>query len=276
MKAARITVGVAAFLVGGGASFLITRGVVGAGARGGLASREGLVAATIEGVNAGDRAALLAIMVGPASDRLAAECDDAGRHDADARAQRRGERVDDALGEARRRKLVLDHIGDDHAEVVAKSGDEIDKHCRARLDVVTHAMELALHDGKNTAYTAHLTAVEVAGRWFLAKIPVAEPVGSMPAVAPAAAPPDAGARTATEADMSQVTGPCATYVTELKRIVACSPSEETRAALTETLRRTLSALYSQQTFGEDRDVREALDTRCEQGLDTLRKGLFGC
>ena len=167
----------------GAATFVLLRG---GGSHSGASTREGLVAATVDGVNNGDREALLQIMVGPASDRAAADCDEEGLRASEAHEVARAQRVDDALDEAKRRKMTLDHVGDDHAEVVVQKGNALDKHCTAKVDVVKHAMEIAMHDGKDIRYTAQLVGIEIAGRWYLATIPSPEPVG---AKKPAPEPP---------------------------------------------------------------------------------------
>ncbi len=272
MKAAQIAVGLLAFVGGGAASFVVTRNAIGTAGRGGAATREALVAATIAGINAGDREALLEIIVGPLSDRVAVACDDEGAHDAEARDQRRGERVDDTLGEAKRRKLVLDRIGDDREEVVAKAGDEIDNHCKARIDVVKHEMELALHDTKSVAYTAHLSAVDVAGRWYLAKLPAMEPSGGTPAPTTPAAPDDVASLAKVHLDLAP--GDCTAYVKELQRLRSCSASQQTRSVLTTALREISDTLAASEK--RTPDAGDLLSKQCKTGLDMLHEGLFGC
>ena len=287
MKLAQITVGLVAFVAGGAASFAITRTVVGGGSRGGVATREGLVAATVEGVNAGDREALLDIMVGPASDRDAAACDDDAARDAAARDARRGERVDDALDEAKRRRLVLDHVGDDHAEVVAHKGDELDKHCKARIDVVKHDMEIALHDGKSIQYTAHLPAIELAGRWYLATIPLAVPVGDKaaavavappvptppptptptptpPAPAPTTPPAPAHAAPPARVERQEVVAQTQLAITQREMDVAVSKAPPKCTAYIKELQRLLTC----------QALSESLRAGFQKALDTVRRDMF--
>ena len=270
MKPVIIAVAVLGALGAGAASFMLVRAAAG-GRHGGAATREGLVAATIDGVNRGDREALLDIMVGPASDRVAAECDDV--QDSEARDKHRADRVDDALDEAKRRKLVLDHIGDDHAEVVLKKGFEIDKHCTARVDVVKHQMEIALHDGKNIAYTAQLVGMEIAGRWYLATIPLAVPVGDKPAIA--AAPPVATpAPTKAIADMSFVPPKCAAYLKQLEKASTCKSQPD---AMRQGYKQALETM--QQTLIHSKDWSDggaAMDSTCQESLDDLMKLKLDC
>lgn len=272
MKPTHLAVAVAAFLGAGAGAFFVVRGLGGA-ARGGAATREGLVAATIAGVNAGDREALLDIMVGPASDRIAAACDN--DQDSAARDQHRAERVDDALDEAKRRKLVLDHVGDDHAEVVLKKGQEIDKHCTARVDVVKHQMEVLLHDGKAIQYRAQLVGMEIAGRWYLATIPLAEPIDGKPGAAgpppDAAMPPDAPPPLVRDAE--GVPSTCVDYMKELERLAHCEAlAPNLRDGFAKQLQSFRESIAEIKTYS---DVKPIADS-CQNTLDQLRQEKMGC
>ena len=169
---------------------------------------------------------------------------------------------------------MVDRVGDDHVEVVAKAGDEIDKHCRARIDVVKHDMELALHDTKGIAYTARFTAIEAAGRWYLSKIPIAEPAGSKPAAValPAPLPDELPKLPRVELDLAP--GDCAGYLKELERLRSCTVSQETRSVMTTALQEISDRIATSGKRALDAD--DALSRQCKSGLDMLHKGLFGC
>lgn len=270
----------------GVSSFLVVRNLSG-GKRGGAATREALVALTVNGVNTGDRDVLLDIMVGPKSDREAVECDDDGMHDAEARDQHRAERVDNTLDEAKRRRLVLDHIGDDHADVVAKKGTAIDTHCTAKVDVVSHKMQLVLHDGKDAQYTANLTAMEIAGRWYLATIPLAEPVGQggvKAAAPPVATPSPSAPPTTTSAtlaptrgdplDESKLPQPCIEYLKLMDTMANCqSESEAMRASFVkaaQALRDGMAPVMRADPHNK------TIEDSCRQGLDIMRSAKYTC
>lgn len=173
MKSGVIIGAAAVAAIGVGAStFLLVRG---GGRSAGAASREELVARTVDGINAGDRDALLAILVGPASDRLAADCDDEGVKISESHEAARLQRVQDGIDETQRRVLAVDHLGDDRAEVQLDKGQAIDNHCTARAAIVRHETSVAFHDAKGGKFTAKLVAMEIAGRWFLAQVPIAKP-----------------------------------------------------------------------------------------------------
>jgi len=285
MKPLHLAIAIVGFLGAGAGTFLVVRGLGGA-PHGGAATREGLVAATVAGVNAGDREALLDIMVGPPSDRIAAECDN--DQDSSAHDQSRAARVDDALDEAKRRKLVLDHIGDDHAEVVLKKGQEIDKHCTARVDVVKHQMEVLMHDGKDIQYRAQLVGMEIAGRWYLATIPLAEPVGGKLAtpVASAPPPPDAAAPPPPDAappppdaasplarDVDGVPAPCVDYMKELDRLAHCATlAESLRTGFAKSLQSFKESIAEIKTYSDVKPIAES----CQKTLDELRQEKMGC
>ena len=271
MKPAQLAVAIACFLGAGVGAFVIVRGLDG-GARGGAATREGLVAATVAGVNAGDREALLELMVGPASDRVATSCDN--DQESATRDQHRAERVDDALDEAKRRRLVLDHIGDDHAEVVLRKGNEIDKHCTARVDVVKHKMELLLHDGKNTPYKAQLVGMEIAGRWYLATIPLAEPLGAKPPVPVASAPaPELEAPPRPVVDGDGMPASCTSYMQALERHAHCATlPEKTRTDFAQALQTFKESIANIKTFA---DVKPIADS-CQKSLEQLLDAKMGC
>lgn len=276
MKPGQLAIAIGCFLAAGGAAFVVVRSLDG-GAGGGAATREGLVAATVAGVNAGDRDALLELMVGPASDRVATTCDN--DQEAAARDQHRAERVDDALGEARRRRLVLDHIGDDHAEVVLRKGNEVDKHCTARVDVVKHRMELLLHDAKNTQYKAQLVGMEIAGRWYLATIPLAEPIGGTPpapvATVPVASPPapEPAAPARPVVDGDGVPASCTSYMQALDRHAHCvALPEKTRNDYAQALQTFKESIANIKTYADVRPI----SASCQKSLEQLLDAKMGC
>lgn len=170
MKSAIVIAGAVGAVAAGASTFLLVRtGKPAAGA----ASREELVQRTVDGINAGDRDALLAILVGPESDRLAATCDDEGVKSSEAREAARVQRVQDGIDETQRRVLVVDHLGNDRSEVQVAQGEAIDPHCTARAAIVKHETTVAFHDAKDAKFVAKLVAIEIAGRWFLAQVPIA-------------------------------------------------------------------------------------------------------
>jgi len=160
---------VAAIGVGASTFLLVRTGKPAAGA----ASREELVQRTVDGINAGDRDALLAILVGPESDRLAATCDEEGVKSSEAREAARVQRVQDGIDETKRRILTVDHLGNDRSEVQVAQGEAIDPHCTARAAIVKHETSVAFHDARDAKYVAKVVAIEIAGRWFLAQVPIA-------------------------------------------------------------------------------------------------------
>jgi hypothetical protein len=266
MKPVIIAIAIIAALGVGAATFLLVRGS--GGGQGGASTREGLVASTIDAINNGDRGGLLDIMVGPAADRIAADCDEDGTQESEARDKRRGQRVDDALDEAKRRKLVVDHIGDDHADVVVRKGEEIDKHCKARVNIVKHTMSIALHDGKDVPFTAELVGMEISGRWYLATIPAAMPVG--------AAPPTTNPTTTT---LSITDFPkCAEYIRSLEELLKCPKLSTTQHdSYTAVLKAMMDTSAPWRTSNPDAAHRADIDKSCESAAELMPKASnLGC
>lgn len=161
-------IGVAAVAaIGIGAStFLLVRG---SSSTTGAASRDEIATRAIAGLNDGDAAGLLAILVGPDSDARAADCEQTSNDAA------RAKRVADGLAIHRPAGLVIDHLGNDRSEVLHEKGGTIAGSCTARATIVKHSTTLALHDATGAKFVADLTALEIAGRWFLTQVPVATP-----------------------------------------------------------------------------------------------------
>lgn len=199
----------------------------------GAASRDQLAAAAIAALDANDTNATLALLVGPASDELAADCDEARATNDEARAKR----VADGLAQSRPPGLVIDHMGSDQSDVLHEKGAAISPHCKARATIVRHATTLALHDSAGKAWTAELVAMEIGGRWFLAQVPVATP-------------PQAAAKLATPDifEPGELTGACAQMWQIAGALRNCA---EASVAMTDHIRNMEISIGRQRRLGHD-------------------------